>query len=101
VAARGRERVAREHTYRHRMETLLDFVAQDGYEPPRWEKGERAVPEDLVEEAGRDTELGRYLARFRGRRSLSLQDVVEAIRGGEGPLEPVERMILALHEMAR
>lgn len=99
VAGLARARVLREHTYRHRMETLLDFIVRRGYEPPRWGSGERGDPEDLVREAGPDTELGRYLAQFAGRPGLVLADVVEAIRAGEGTLTPVERMFLALDEL--
>lgn len=99
IADRARARVLAEHTYEHRMETMLAFIAEHGFEPPAWGPGEKSDPRDLAALAGRDTDLGRYLARFAHRTSLRLSDAAAEIRAGRGPLSRVERMLLALHEM--
>ncbi|MDD5763064.1 MAG: glycosyltransferase [bacterium] len=101
VAARGRQRVLREHTYERRMEAMIDFVVRNGFEPPWKAMREREDPVRLIAEAGRETELGRYLAQYADARSLKLDDVVREIRSEHGDLSRVERIFLALNEIGQ
>jgi spore maturation protein CgeB len=101
VAGRGRQRALRDHTYERRMETLIVSVLRAGYESPWKAAREREDPGRLVREAGTDSELGRYLGKFAGRRSLKLEDVVGRIRSDAGELSRIERTFLTLHEIAR
>ena len=101
VAERGRQRVLREHTYERRMEAMIDFVVRNGFEPPWKAMREREDPDRLMREAGPETELGRYLARFANARSLKLEDIVYEIRSEHGDLSRVERIFLALNAIGQ
>ncbi len=57
---------------------------------------EREDPGRLVGQAGPDTELGKYLSRFAGARSLKLADITREIGSGSGDLTRVERIFLAM-----
>jgi spore maturation protein CgeB len=101
VAERGRLRVLRDHTYERRMEAMIGFMIRSGYQPPWKAVREREDPDRLAGEAGTGTELGKYLARFAGSRSLKLEDVVREIRSGDGDLSRVERIFLAMEAIGR
>lgn len=99
IARQGRERVVSDHTYKHRMEEMLYSMVKRGYEPPLW----RAEREDedverLIEEAGKDTELGRYLARFIEKERISISDIVQDIGEGKGDLTETEKIFLLIKE---
>ena len=96
IAERGRQRVLRDHTYERRMEEMIGFMIRTGFRPPWREMREREDPGRLAVEAGPETELGVYLSRFAGARSLKLKDVVGEIRSGSGDLTRVERIFLAM-----
>ena len=83
------------------MEAMIDFVVRNGFEPPWKAMREREDPGRLIGEAGPETELGRYLARFANARSLKLDDVVREIRSERGDLSRVERIFLALNEIGQ
>ncbi|MHB1011375.1 MAG: CgeB family protein [Desulfobacteria bacterium] len=101
VAERGRRRVLQDHTYERRMEAMIDFVVRNGFEPPWKAMREREDPDRLIGEAGPETELGRYLARFADARSLKLDDIVREIRLEHGDLSRVERIFLALNAIGQ
>lgn len=101
VAERGRLRALRDHTYERRMEAMIGRMIRGGYRPPWKTIRDREDPARLVGQAGPDTELGGYLSRFAGLRSLKLQDVVREIRSGSGDLSRAEKIFLAMNEIAR
>ncbi|MBP2673625.1 MAG: hypothetical protein H6Q84_465 [Deltaproteobacteria bacterium] len=101
VAERGRRRALRDHTYERRMETMIGFMIRSGFRPPWKAMREREDPERLVARAGPGTDLGEYLSRFAGSRSLKLEDVVREIRSGGGEISRVERIFLAMNEIGR
>ncbi|HEX7519694.1 MAG TPA: glycosyltransferase, partial [Candidatus Deferrimicrobium sp.] len=101
VGERGRQRVLRDHTYERRMEAMIDIVVRNGFDPPWKAMREREDPERLIVEAGPETDLGKYLARFAKGRSLKLDDVVHEIRSVHGDLSRVERIFLALNEIGQ
>jgi spore maturation protein CgeB len=101
VAERGRLRALRDHTYERRMETMIGFMIRSGFRPPWKAMREREDPERLVARAGPGTDLGEFLSRFEGSRSLKLEDVVRKIRSGGGEISRVERIFLAMNEIGR
>jgi spore maturation protein CgeB len=96
IAERGRRRVLRDHTYERRMEEMIGFMVRSGFRPPWREARRREDPDRLAADAGAGTELGKYLSRFAGERSLGLKDVLREIRKGSGDLSRVERIFLAM-----
>lgn len=97
IAQKARERVLRDHTYEQRMEDMLTFLVERGYEPPQW-KTEGEEVKMLIEEAGRDTELGRYLLRFLNRGRITISDITEEIKGGKGRLSETEKLFMLIKE---
>ncbi|VAX27369.1 Two-component response regulator W [hydrothermal vent metagenome] len=95
IAGRAMERVKKDHTYELRMKEMLDLIVSMGYDFPPWHS-EGEVVEELVDAAGMETELGRYLARFTDKGKVELGDIVEDIRAGEGALSGVEKIFLLM-----
>ncbi|MFQ5329558.1 MAG: glycosyltransferase, partial [Thermodesulfobacteriota bacterium] len=100
IARRGRERVLRDHTYGARMAEMMGFLIERGFEGSASLPG-RTMVADLLNEAGRETEVGAYLARYRDRRSLELADIVKDIGVGKGNLTRCERIFLAMNEIVK
>ncbi|MCP3676725.1 MAG: glycosyltransferase [Deltaproteobacteria bacterium] len=98
IAKRGRERVLRDHTYVARMEEMMEFLINRGFEGSAFLPG-RSMVADLLNEAGRETELSAYLARYRDRRSIELSSIVKDIGVGRGDLTRCERVFLAMNEI--
>ncbi|MEC4684762.1 MAG: glycosyltransferase [Nitrospirota bacterium] len=95
IARKAMERVRKDHTYELRMEEMLDLISSMGYDFPPWHS-EGEVVEELIDAAGMETELGRYLARFTDKGKVGLDDIVEDIRAGEGALSDVEKIFLLM-----
>jgi spore maturation protein CgeB len=96
VAAAARARVLAEHTYRHRMETLLEAIC--GREAERLRA---AVREETVAEAARtegDTPLGRLLTQLPAQTTFTLDGLVGGLLGREGDLSEPEQILLFLHQ---
>jgi hypothetical protein len=53
----------------------------------------------FMEQAGNDTELGRYLAQFKDVKDFSLKTVVSQITKGEGALTKNELLLLMLDQV--
>jgi spore maturation protein CgeB len=100
IAERGRQRVLREHTYENRMKEMLEVIAARGLRQPLWlEEGEEV--EDLIREAGSDSELGKYLYRFPGKRRITLSDITAEITGSEGEISKTEGILMLMNEFVR
>lgn len=108
-AQRARERVLREHSYEKRMQSLLEFVARRNscWPAPRSKSGPEALdalienlPEGMAEGLTEDLrgELRRLLQKLNLPASVSFADLVAAIRGQNGTLDPLESAILFLDE---
>jgi len=95
IAGRAMARVKKDHTYELRMKEMLDLIVSMGYDFPPWHS-EGDVVEELVDAAGMETELGRYLARFTDKGKVGFDDIVEDIRAGEGALSDVEKIFLLM-----
>ena len=101
MARRGMMRVQKDHTYERRMEEMLNFMIRSGFCPPWREKRMLSDPERLIAEAEADTELGKYLARFAGERTLTLEKVIREIKIGSGDLSRVERIFMTMEAFRR
>jgi spore maturation protein CgeB len=97
IIKNGRDRVQRDHTYENRMKEMLEYIEEKGFEAPeRAAEGEEAG--GMIEEAGADTELGKYLSIFAGRDRVKLSDIIEEINSGEGDVSRPEKMFLLMRE---
>lgn len=100
IALRASEHVLREHTYEMRMKKMLAFILDRGYEPPAWNTGGEEI-DLLIEFAGSDTELGKYLSQFIDKGRICLDDIIEKIKSGDGKLSDVEKKFLLMNEMKK
>ena len=50
--------------------------------------------DQLIKEAGSETELGRYLAKFKNREKFTLKDIIEDIEKWEGFLTKSKSIFL-------
>ncbi len=100
IAQAGRQRVLVEHTYQHRMLELLGVIAG---QRSQWQPKSGGLPtaEEIIGQAGADSELGAVMQRFKGRGSLTLEEVAAEIEKGAGDLGRTEAMILLLNEFRR
>jgi spore maturation protein CgeB len=92
VAERGRARVLAEHTYAHRMRTLLEHAAGlmgDKPQGPGWRDD---IPAELRDD------LDALLARLGLPPTVSFDDLVWAVRSRQGRLDRLETAILFLDE---
>ncbi len=92
VAERGRARVLAEHTYVHRMRTLLAHAADllgDKQPAPGWRDD---IPAELR------ADLDALLARLGLSPAVSFDDLVWAVRSRQGRLDRLETAILFLDE---
>jgi spore maturation protein CgeB len=96
IAAAGRARVLSEHTYRHRMATLLETVA--AREGARWRGVAR---EETVGDAVRaepDTPLSQLLGDLPPQTPFTLDAVVGALLNRTGDLSDPEAILLFIHQ---
>jgi hypothetical protein len=52
-------------------------------------------------EAGSETELGKYLAKFKNRGKFTLKDIIEGIEKGEGFLTKSESIFLIINQFIK
>jgi spore maturation protein CgeB len=97
MARRARERVLAEHTYAHRMQALIDFVAstRPGW-PHRDEEAPDGLPADMDEDLRR--ELAGLLERLELPPDTAFKDLVWAVRQQHGELSELETALLFLDE---
>ncbi len=102
VAGRGRARVLAEHTLEHRMrEMLIEIYTDRAGELRERVSGRKEAIDLFIEQAGAETELGRYLDPFRGRPDFTLKKAVEAIQKGEGALDDTETLLLMVNQLVK
>lgn len=95
IARAARERVLTEHTYQHRMQTLISFITErrEGWPAPRKQDN---FPEDIPSELRR--ELLSLMERLQLPHDAGFSDVVWAIRQQQGQLSGLETAVLFLDE---
>ena len=93
-AQKSRQRVLAEHTYAHRMQTLLDTVAS---RLPDWPARRSQGLDESFPEAFR-TQLGNTLDRLGLDPGVSFEDLVWTLRSQQGTLDVMDTAILFLDE---
>jgi spore maturation protein CgeB len=97
MAAAGRARVLAEHTYRHRMEALLEAVcARDADRLRARTRGETVA--DVAHACG-NTPLGHFLGELSPGMPFSLDGVAKGLLGRPGRLSDPEAIMLFLREL--
>ena len=97
MASAGKERVLKQHTYKHRMETLLNIVA--AREPSIRNKTESPnITRNLIKAAGDDDELKTFLWNFDPEEELTIDGIAQYIRKGKGELTRTEGVFLLMKE---
>ena len=95
-AAKSRERVLRDHTYGHRMRTLLEFTTE---RIPGWPKARSGSPvfaDDFPPELEKD--IRGLITKLGLPEDVSFEDLVWAVREQQGKLSPLDTAILFLDE---
>lgn len=100
MASKARERVLREHTYDIRMEAWLSVLAGRGVRASQPSLSGRWPVSDLVEEAGHDVGLVRFLENYRGQGAVNLDDLVRPIVAGRGEISKEAATFLLLKEFS-
>ncbi len=97
IAEAGRKRVLAEHTYVHRMQEALEVILER-HEPAFAETPMNTV-DSLAEEAGDDPELVEFFRRMgEPDDELTLEDIAEKVKHGEGDLDETEAVFLLMNE---
>jgi spore maturation protein CgeB len=94
-AGKARIRVLGEHTYAHRMEALLDYIAQRTGDWPQC-----AIKDDFPPELGPEfhAELEHLTHKFGLGPHSSFEDIIVCLRGQSGALNDLETALLFLDE---
>ena len=96
LAAEGRARVLAEHTYRHRMQSLLETVAARDHERLAARPREETIADAAAREG--DTPLGGVLRRLAPAAPFTLDGVVQGLLDRSGDLSDPEAILLFLHQ---
>ncbi|KMP12494.1 hypothetical protein UR09_01010 [Candidatus Nitromaritima sp. SCGC AAA799-A02] len=103
IVVHGRERVLKEHTLQHRMREMLIhiFSGRMAQLVERMDNNKRDAVAYCIEQAGTETELGRYLEQFRGTSDFSLNIIIDGIENGQGALSKTELLMLMLDQLIK
>jgi len=97
MAARARQRVLREHTYVHRMQTALRFCEERMPRLAQRKRGPGYVS-TLKAAAADDPELVAFLSAFPDDEEITLDQIVSRIKVGSGKLSRAEGIFLLMKE---
>lgn len=97
MAEAARLRVLREHTYKHRMETMLKAVASRDHRI-RDKADNPNITRNLLKAAGEDEELKVFFRQFSPDEELSIDKIASHIRKGKGDLTRTEGVFLLIKE---
>ena len=101
IAVQGQTRAHKDHTYRQRMAEVIRVVVEKHVSRFISREAEEWSPARLIDEAGPDTELGRFLHRFKRKDRLTLDVLVSEIQKGKGRLTEPEVIFLLMHEFSK
>ena len=97
IAQAGRRRALAEHTYRHRMQEMLETVVAG--EPALQKRHENPnLARNLARTAGDDIELKKLFEQFDRDEELTIDTIAEHIRKGKGELTQTEGVFLLMKE---
>ncbi len=100
IAERAREKTLSNHTYKLRLEEMLDFIIKKGNQLPDWGTARQPV-EQLISEAESDQELTNYLKKFKDHARIELDDIIEDIKNSEGELKKPEKIFILMNEIKK
>lgn len=92
-AKRAQTRVLQEHTYTHRMQTMLDFIAQ---RRPGWPADNASLPDELSDTMRE--QVSDLLNRLQLPPTAPFNDVITRLRQESGVLGSLETILLFLDE---
>lgn len=96
VAQRSRDRVLKEHTYAHRMRTLIDFTSE---RVAGWPKsGETTAAATDILPSGLDAEVETLIRSLGLPADVAFDDLIWALRQKHGKLSGLETALLFLDE---
>lgn len=102
IALKSYQRVLMEHTMEHRMQEMLIHVFLDRKSAlDSLDETERDPLDYCIEQAGENTDLGKYLKQFKGQYPFSLKTVIDHIHQGEGTLDNKESLFLMLNQILK
>jgi len=97
IAKAGRQRALAEHTYRHRMQEMLEVVVAG--EPVLQRRDENPnIARNLAQAAGDDAELKNLFGQFDQDEELTIDKIAKYIRSGKGELTQTEGVLLLMKE---
>ena len=96
VTAAARVRVLAEHTYAHRMLTLLETICAREHE--RFARRTRAATAADIARLEGESSLGQMLRRVPATTPFTLDGLVGALQDHEGDIDDPEALILFLHQ---
>jgi spore maturation protein CgeB len=100
ISNRSYHRVLEEHTIEHRMQELLIHVFINRFDSLKKIEASRLDPLSyLIEKAGRDTTLGKYMEKFEGSKNFSLKTMATHIHNGKGDLDDNETLLMMLDQL--
>jgi len=100
IACKAYSRVLNEHTMEHRMQEMLIHVFTNRLVSIRKLDDSRLDPlEYCITKAGKDTELGQYLMKFKGTSNFSLKTLTNHIHKGRGDLDDNETLLMMLDQL--
>ncbi len=102
IADRARKRVLQEHTFEHRLKEMLTFVYWNRLDELKDRLNKRPQGlQNLIEHAGSESVLGRYLAMFPDKQNISLKGITQYIDKGEGKLTQNELLLLMVDQVVK
>lgn len=101
IAAMGQLRAVRDHTFKNRMREMLSIVYEKQSDRLKLIGNKKKVTDKLIEKAGPETELGKYLMKFKNKENLFLKDIIEDIEKGRGSLSREESIFLIMNQFIK
>lgn len=98
IAIRGQKRAIACHTFKKRMEEMLLYIIENDMERFDCLVNKESEVDRLIKEAGKYTELGIYLSRFKDKKNISLADIIYDIENGKGGLSRPEAIFLMMDQ---
>lgn len=99
IAHQSQERVLQQHTYRHRMQEVLEVIASTDFVP-----ASRSNPDhidNLLNEAKIEPDLYEFLSKFKSNGVLTLDEIIQSIQNNKGVLSQVETIFLLMYEFRK
>ncbi len=97
IAAHGRKTVVKNHTYERRIREMMNIILMGSYDQIKSKlETRRHNISELLKETEGNKELHDLIMQFSDKKSLSIRDMAERIKSGDGRLSKSEAMILML-----